>query len=190
MSHGSKILIVVIAPSGGGKSSLIARALKEFPQIEDTVTVTTRPMRKGESQGNPYKFVSLDEFESIKSSGQFVEWAQVHTHWYGTPTSHIEAIWNRGHVAIIDVDIQGARSLRLKYPRTATIFVLPPSIDALRDRVVKRDGQPPKDLAVRMKNAALEISMAHEFEYQIMNDDFERAYREFKKIIAEVVNQK
>ena len=137
MSVEGKIFIVV-GPSGVGKSSLVRRAVLELDQLYDVVTCTTRPMRDGESEGSPYFFLSLREFESRKSKGHFVEFAQVHNHWYGTPRSEIEGAWEKGLAVIMDVDVQGAHSLKERYPQAVTLFILPTSIDSLRRRVERQ----------------------------------------------------
>jgi guanylate kinase len=176
-------LIIVAAPSGAGKSSFVERALKEISELEDIVTYTTRSMRHFEIQNFQYHFISHDEFQKKINEGFFVEWAKVHSNLYGTSYSSIEEAGRRGHVGIMDVDIQGVRTLKKAYPDAATIFILPPSIEVLRDRVIKRDGGIPVDLELRMKTAEIEISKASEFDFQITNDDFNKSFCEFKKVI-------
>lgn len=180
-------MIIVAAPSGAGKSSFVERICRENPRLEDTVTFTTRQMRAGESQGHPYHFVSRDEFESLIQRNYFVEWAVVHNNLYGTPLEQLEKAWAQGRCIIMDVDIQGADTFKAKYPDSRSIFILPPSIDELRRRVVKRDGKVPADLEVRMKNAEIEIQKAPDFDFQIVNDDFESSYLQFKKIVEELL---
>lgn len=177
-------MIIVAAPSGAGKSSFVERICREDSRLFDTVTYTTRPMRTGESQGHPYHFVSMDEFQSLVSRNFFVEWAQVHTNFYGTPLHQIEDAWKQGKCVIMDVDVQGAATFKAKYPDVSkTIFILPPSIDELRRRILKRDGKVPADLEVRMKNAEKEMARADEFDFRLVNDQFESSYAEFKKIV-------
>lgn len=190
MTTQSKQLILVAAPSGGGKSTFIAKVLKDFPQLIDTITVTTRPMRSGESEGNPYFFVTLEEFETMKSQGRLAEWAMVHTHFYGTPIDQLEAIWSKSQVPIMDIDVQGVESLSRRYPQATTLFLMPPSVDVLRHRIMSRLPSIPADFEIRMANARKEMALAPRFDYQILNDNLDRAYAEFKKIIAEVLNRK
>ena len=181
-------MIIIAAPSGAGKSSFVSRITKEIPRLCDTVTYTTREMRAGESEGNPYHFISRSEFEQKLKDDFFVEWAVVHGNLYGTPYHQIREAWERSQVVIMDVDVQGAETFKRKFPQDAvSIFILPPSIEELRRRVVKRDGKIPKDLEVRMANAEKEIGRAREFDYQLVNEDFENSYREFKKIIEEIL---
>lgn len=184
-------LIIVAAPSGAGKSSFVERICREEPRLFDTVTFTTRIMRRGESQGNPYHFVSRSEFEALVAKNYFVEWAFVHNNMYGTPLEQLENAWKENKAVIMDVDIQGAATFRKKFPKQAAgIFILPPSLEELKRRIIKRDGAPPADLDVRLRNAEIELQKAHEFEYQVINDDFERSYAEFKKIIEDLLSER
>ena len=180
-------MIIVAAPSGAGKSSFVERICKEDERLRDTVTFTTRTMRAGESQGHPYHFVSKDEFNSLVAKNYFVEWALVHTNFYGTPLVQLEDAWSEGKCIIMDVDVQGADTFKAKYPDAKTVFILPPSIEELRRRVTKRDGASIADLEVRMNNAEKEIKVAHTFDFQIVNDDFEGSYLKFKKIVEELL---
>ncbi|MBL7671256.1 MAG: guanylate kinase [Bdellovibrionaceae bacterium] len=176
-------MIIVAAPSGAGKSSFVERICREIPSLVDTVTYTTRKPRAGESQGVPYFFVTSDEFEIKVNENFFVEWAKVHNNYYGTPFYQLEEAWKDGKCVIMDVDVQGAATFKSKYPEAKSIFILPPSIDELRRRVTKRDGQVPQDIEVRMNNAQLEIARAVEFDVQVINDVFEASYGQFKKIV-------
>jgi len=180
-------MIIVAAPSGAGKSSFVEKACREDNRLEDTVTYTTRSMRKGESQGHPYYFVSKEEFETKIRENFFVEWAQVHTNHYGTPYYQLEDAWIKGKCIIMDVDVQGAATFKAKYPDAVSIFILPPSIDELRRRIEKRDGGLPADIEVRMANAQKELQQASKFDYQIVNDNFEQSYAQFKKIVEELL---
>lgn len=181
-------MIILAAPSGAGKSSFVDKITKENPRLRDTVTYTTREMRAGESEGQPYHFVTRDRFEELITQDFFVEWAKVHGNLYGTPYYQIQEAWERGEVVIMDVDVQGAETFKRKFPQDAvSIFILPPSIEELRRRVVKRDGKVPSDLEIRMANAEKELQRAPEFDYQLVNDDFTKSYAQFKKIIEELL---
>lgn len=177
----TKCLIVLIGPSGVGKSSFLERALSEYKNLRDVVTYTTRPMRPGESEGCPYHFVSKEKFESLKAQNFFVEWAQVHEKSYGTPKDQIDKAWKEGVGVIIDLDVQGARSLKKIYPFATTVFLKPPSMDALRQRLQKR-GEP-ADLNLRLENAKRELAHAEEFDEVLVNDDFDQAFSIFRKIV-------
>lgn len=177
-------MIVVAAPSGAGKSSFVEKLAAEDNRLHDLVTHTTRSMREGESQGKPYFFITPEDFEQKKKENFFIEWAKVHTNHYGTSYEQLESAWARGKVVIMDIDIQGVATFKSKYPEDVkTVFILPPSLDELRRRVIKRDGKPPADLEIRMQNAEKEMAKAHEFDVRIVNDDFDRSFAEFKKIV-------
>ncbi len=178
-------LIVVSAPSGAGKTSLCERALKDFSLLEDVITYTTRSMRPGEKEGEPYHFVAHENFEKLKNAGFFIEWAIVHNNQYGTPKHVFSDAWERSKHLIMDVDVQGAATLRKVFPDATFVFILPPSLDELRNRLTKRDGSKSKDIEVRLKNAELELKHASEFEHKIVNDNFDKAYDQFKKIIED-----
>ena len=180
-------MIIVAAPSGAGKSSFVERIAKEIPRLEDTVTYTTRSMRQGESQGHPYHYISREEFEALIEKKYFVEWAKVHNNLYGTPLEQLEKAWKSERCIIMDVDVQGAKTFKSKYSDAKSIFILPPSIDELRRRVIKRDGGIPRDLEVRMHNAEMEIEHASSFDFQIVNDDFETSYAQFKKVVEDLI---
>lgn len=183
-------MIILAAPSGAGKSSFVEKITQEIPRLRDTVTYTTRGMRAGESEGHPYHFVTKDRFQELREQNFFVEWAVVHENLYGTPMHQLTDAWEKDEVIIMDVDVQGAETFKRKFPDAVTIFILPPSIDELRRRVTKRDGKIPADLDVRMKNGEREIARAGEFDIQLVNDDFTESYRQFKKIIEELLVRK
>ena len=180
-------LIIVSSPSGGGKNSFVERACREEPRLVDVVTYTTRPMRRGEVEGNPYHFVTRERFQELIRQDFFVEHAQVHENFYGTPYSGLDAVWTEGKCVIMDIDVQGAETFRRKFPDSKSVFILPPSIDELRRRVIRRDGKVPEDIEVRMANAEKEVARAHEFDFQVVNDIFETSFAEFKKIVAELL---
>ncbi len=180
-------MIIIAAPSGAGKSSFVNAIISEFDQLGDTTTYTTRKIRRGESEGNPYHFVDRNRFLELVEEDFFVEWAEVHGNLYGTPLHQIEDFWKEGKTVIMDVDVQGARTFKSKYPDSKTIFIIPPSLDELRRRVIGRDGGAPADLELRMKNAELEMAHAEKFDYQIVNDDFKSSYGEFRKLIQELL---
>lgn len=181
-----KVILILVGPSGAGKSSFLDRALEDYSQLRDVITCTTRAMRAGETDGNPYFFINRDRFQELIKQDHFVEWAEVHGNLYGVPENQIHEAWEQGKAVIMDIDIQGARTLKAKFPQSLSIFVNPPSIEELRQRVTKRaGGTPPKDLELRMQNAEKEMACAGEFTHQVVNEDFEACYKEIKKIIEE-----
>jgi guanylate kinase len=180
-------MIIVAAPSGAGKSSFVERIIKEETRLVDIITFTTRNIRKGETAGVQYNFIGQEDFQKKIQENFFVEWAKVHTNFYGTSYESLEKTWSAGKCAIMDIDIQGVATFKSKYPDAKTIFILPPSIDELRRRIEKRDGGMPHDIEVRMANAEKEIAEAKSFDFRIVNDNFEHSYAEFKKIIEELL---
>lgn len=180
-------MIIVAAPSGAGKSSFVERVVVHEPRLKDIITYTTRSMRANESEGHPYHFIQHADFQQKVDSGYFVEWAKVHSNFYGTSFESIESAWKEGRVAIMDIDVQGVQTFKSKFPDAKTIFILPPNLEELRRRVIKRDGGEPPDLEIRMKNAQIEIQKAHEFDFQIINDDFDEAFGNFRQIIEKLL---
>lgn len=184
-------MIIISAPSGAGKSSFLDRILKEVPRLLDTITYTTREMRTGESEGNPYHFVTKERFDQLVQGGFFVEWAHVHDNFYGTPLHQIQDAFAADRVVIMDVDVKGAETFMSKYGDVAaSIFIQPPSLEELKRRILGRDKKPPADLAVRLENASKEMAFAHHFDYQLTNDNFEKSYAEFKKIIVDLIGNR
>jgi guanylate kinase len=183
-------MLILSAPSGAGKSSFVDRICGENSRIRDTVTFTTRALRKGESEGYPYHFVTPEKFEQLVKDGFFVEHAFVHEKMYGTPWHQLHEAWAKDEVIIMDVDIQGAATFKQKFPDAVSIFIMPPSIEELRRRVIKRDGRVPADLEIRMANAEKEIKEAPSFDYRLVNDDFDRSYREFQALVEELLAKK
>jgi len=176
-------MIIVVAPSGAGKSTFIDEILesKDLP-IRDLITYTTREMREGESEGHPYFFLNHDDFVSRKKDGFFVEWAKVHSSYYGSSYEQIRSHWQEGHAVIMDVDIQGAETFKNKFPEAFIVFIQPPSIEVLKDRLLKRgDGKLPPDYELRMESAKKEMAWAKNADEVIVNDDFKEAFAIFRK---------
>jgi guanylate kinase len=183
-------MIIVVGPSGVGKSTLVDKITAEFPILFDTVTCTTRAMRKGESEGQPYHFMTEERFRELIEQNYFVEWAPVHDKLYGTPKVQIDGAMAEGRIVIMDVDVQGARTFRAKYPNSYAVFILPPSIDELRQRIKKRDKMDTKELDLRLENARRELAQATDYDAQIVNADFNQSYAQFKKIVEEIVKNR
>ncbi len=175
-------MIIVVAPSGAGKSTFIDEILK-FPDygIKDTITFTTRGMRPGESEGDPYFFLQEEDFKKKIEQDFFVEWAKVHSSYYGTSHKQIREFWQQGYAVIMDVDIQGAETFKKKFPESLVVFIKPPSIETLKERLLVRgDGVLPPDYEVRMESAKKEMDWASNADEIIVNDDFSKAFEEFR----------
>jgi len=179
------LLYVVSAPSGGGKTSLINALLKRDNRVALSVSHTTRSPRPGEIDGTHYYFVDEDAFECLVGRGAFLEHARVFDHFYGTGREAVERQLAEGFDVLLDIDWQGARQVRESFPAARSIFILPPSMDALRQRLVAR-GQDSEEVIKRRMNAArAEISHAGEFDFLIVNDDFEDAVADLHAIVRQ-----
>jgi guanylate kinase len=178
------MLVVVSSPSGGGKGTLIRRALKSVPYLGYSVSFTTRSARAGEVHGKDYFFVSNETFNEMSRSGEFLEWACVHGNYYGTAWSQVERELLAGRDIILEIDVQGAASVRKLIPDAIEIFILPPSFEVLRNRLIGRGSELPADLELRLKNARDEVEHYREFDYVIINDDLENAAEQLSSIVV------
>jgi guanylate kinase len=180
-------LAIVAGPSGSGKSTLIKRFLKEYPQWSFPTSVTTREPRAGEVHGDHYFFVSRDDFRQKMDQGDFLEWAAVYGLYYGTLKSTITQGLDDGKYFLKDIDIQGARSLIEILPSAnlTSIFISPPSLSVLKERLMSRDSETQATLNNRLAEAEIEMQGASEFEHVIINDDLEQAYQQFKELLIQ-----
>jgi guanylate kinase len=178
------LLLVISAPSGTGKSTLISMLRKDFPDLQFSVSYTTRKPRPGEVHGQDYFFVSEDEFLRLKEKNFFAEYALVHNHFYGTPKEMTLKALEQGQDLIFDIDVQGARQLQQNLGLGCYVFIFPPSIEALKERLQKRGTDDQKTIAKRLENARSEMSQSHFFDYWIINDDLNKAYAELRSIVV------
>ncbi len=184
-------LVVISAPSGAGKTTLSSMLLKEFPQLQRSVSTTTRPRRENEVEGVHYHFVSDSTFQEKIQKNQFAEWALVHGKRYGTTRATIERILNQGGHPVFDIDVQGAMNLQALYgDRVLLVFIHPPSMEALKERLVQRKGDSAESIENRIKNAYSEIQWSQKYDYQIVNDNLETAFQTLKSIIQKECLQK
>lgn len=190
MTHSPEIpriagsLIVVSAPSGAGKSSLVKALRSTMPDVGVSVSHTTRAMRPGEVDGEHYHFVDIEAFRSMVSKDAFVEHAEVFGNHYGTAKSSLEGPLSEGRNLILEIDWQGARQVRAGFPEALSVFILPPSIETLRHRLESRGQDSPEIIDRRMREARSELSHWEEFDYLIVNDDFEKALQELGCLVA------
>ena len=176
-------LYVVAAPSGGGKTSLVSALLELGDHVALSVSHTTRPPRPGERDGEHYFFVDEPTFEALVERGAFLEHARVFDHRYGTGRDAVEQQLARGYDVLLDIDWQGARQVRASFPEARTIFILPPSMPVLRQRLVDRGQDSEAVIDRRMRDARSEISHAGEFDYLIVNDDFTESLKRLHAIV-------
>jgi len=184
MSEPAGNVFIIVAPSGAGKSSLVNALLADDPSLALSISCTTRLPREGEVDGRDYRFVSLSQFADLKKENKLLEWAQVHDNFYGTPRDRIDEAISAGNDILLEIDWQGARQVRQLLPNVIGIFILPPSIATLRERLQKRATDSLQVIEKRLRAAGDEISHAPEFEYVIINQVFSDALAELKTIIA------
>jgi guanylate kinase len=176
-------LLVLSGPSGAGKGTLVDRLVAARPECVFSISATTRPRRSTESEGVQYEFLAKDEFERRRSAGHFLEWAEVHNQLYATPTKFVDEQVRAGRVVVLDVDVQGGASVRRARKDAVSVFVYPPSIDALRQRLLKRDTDAPDVVETRLKNAPGELAEWREYDYLVLNDDLEQAVASLTAIV-------
>ena len=176
-------LFVVSSPSGGGKGTIIRRVLEVVENLSYSVSYTTRAPRLGEVNGREYFFVSRDIFEEMSATGEFLEWACVHGNLYGTARKQIAEETAAGLDIILEVDVQGAASVRQLLLDSVSIFILPPSPEVLRQRLLARGTDSAEELEVRLRNAPEELKQYKAFDYVIINDEIDRAAHQLASII-------
>jgi guanylate kinase len=177
------ILFVVSSPSGGGKGTLIQRVLRGVPSVSYSISYTTRKPRPGEVDGREYHFIEADTFTQMIERKEFLEWAEVHGKLYGTGSRQVAHDIGEGRDIILEVDVQGAASVRKLLPGAVSIFILPPSREILRERLVARGTDSPEELELRLNNAPNELKDYSLFDYVIVNDDLEQASGQLAAII-------
>lgn len=190
MSQGK--LIIFSAPSGAGKTTIVHHVLKQFPdQLEFSISACTRAKRPNEIHGKDYYFLSVEEFKSKIKKNEFVEWEEVYTgQFYGTLKSEIERIWNVGKHVIFDLDVQGGINLKRQFGRKAlSVFVMPPSIQELENRLQQRKTETPQSIVKRISKAKQEIEMASQFDKILMNDNLEQTCRDAEKLVSEFLEK-
>jgi guanylate kinase len=177
-------LFILSAPSGGGKSTLIRRVLKKLRNIRLSTSHTSRPPRPGEKKGVHYHFVSPERFIEMKRQGEFVEWVRLHGNYYGTSKAELEKHMDRGRDIILDIDVKGAAKVVKIFPRAVTVFILPPSLSVLEERLRKRGSESEEEVAVRLREATREIRSAGRYRYGIVNGTLARAASELEAVIV------
>ncbi len=174
------VVLVVCAPSGTGKTSLVKRLLQDFPALDFSVSCTTRAPRPGEVDGRDYYFISREEFMQKRSSGEFAEWAEVYGNLYGTLLKPTRERIDAGQDLIFDIDVQGAAQLHLTLPHGKFVFILPPDLPELEKRLQNRGSENEEVKRLRLEAAKREIGEAHWFNAWVVNDDFEKAYEQLR----------
>ena len=177
-------LFVIAAPSGAGKTSLVKALLQRMPELHVSISHTTRNMRPTEAPGREYYFVSVPEFENLVKQGEFLEHARVFDNYYGTGRQPVEAQLGKGQDVVLEIDWQGAQQVRKAMPECRTIFILPPSRRSLEDRLRKRATDSNEVIERRLRDAVGDMTHWREFDYVVVNDDFEHAVSDLMRIVA------
>jgi len=176
-------LFVIAAPSGAGKTSLVRALMERKPALKFSVSYTTRKKREKEREGHDYHFVEKTEFERMRDAGEFLEHAQVFDNYYGTSRAYVQDLLDAGSNVLLEIDWQGARQIRLAMPAVKSIFVLPPSRAELERRLRDRKTDSDEVIARRLRDSIADMSHWNEFDYVVVNDDFERAVSQLEAIV-------
>ncbi len=178
-------IIIITAPSGSGKTTLVKRLLEACPQLDFSISACTRQPRNGEVNGKDYYFFAESKFKQLIEEDAFVEWEMVYTgKYYGTLRSELERIWGQSRAPLVDIDVKGALAIQDTYPdRSLSLFIQAPSLDILRDRLIRRGTETTQSLEERVSKATFELSFATQFDRIIINDDIEEATRELIEVV-------
>lgn len=182
-------LIVLTGPSGVGKGTLMQLLLQRHPQLYLSISVTTRSPRPGEIHGKHYYFVSREEFQQMIDRGELLEWAEFTGNCYGTPRRPVAEKISEGKTAILEIELEGARQIRASFPEVLRVFILPPSMEELEQRLRSRGQDSEEAIARRLRRAQAEIDAAGEFDYKVINDNREAALQEIEAILFPVSKQ-
>ena len=183
-------LIVISAPSGAGKTSIVHQLLKDIPELSFSVSASSRERRENEVHGKDYYFLGVEGFQQKIKEDAFLEWEQVYENqYYGTLKSEIERIWSEGKTVIFDVDVVGGLNIKKQYPKKClSIFIMPPSVEVLAERLIGRGSESDESVKKRLDKAEEEISKNKQFDTIILNDDFEIACEQTKEVIINFIN--
>lgn len=179
-------IVIITAPSGAGKTSITKHLMSRFPQLAFSVSAATRPPRTNEKNGVDYHFMSVEAFQQKIQEQAFIEWEMVYEgKYYGTLKSEIQRIWDKGQVPVLDIDVKGAIHVQDLFPgKTLSLFIEPPSVEALKNRLMSRGTETEETLQARLNKAAYEISFKHSFTHVIMNDELSKACSEAEQVIG------
>lgn len=187
MSRGK--LIILTAPSGSGKSTLAARLIRDFSNIRFSVSATTRHPREGEIHGTHYYFLDRDEFLSKVANNEFLEYEEFYNGTlYGTLKSDVDKLLNSGYFVLLDIEVKGAKNIKDQFgDQCLSVFVCPPSLEALRGRLEARGTETEETLRLRLERSEMELEMASEFDARVINDSVDRAYQELKSLVEQFI---
>lgn len=178
------MLIIVSGPSGVGKGTICAELRARNSQIRESISMTTRARRNGETEGVDYFYVSEERFNEMAAHGEMLEHAYVHGNQYGTPLAYVVEQLEQGYDVLLEIDVQGSIQAMKAYPDAVTIFILPPNRAELRNRLIKRATETPEAISLRLRNAELELFMTKEYQYCVVNDEVDRAVSKVEAILT------
>ena len=178
------MLIIVSGPSGVGKGTICAELRARNPQIRESISMTTRARRNGETEGVDYFYVSEERFNEMAAHSEMLEHAYVHGNQYGTPLAYVVEQLEQGYDVLLEIDVQGSIQAMKAYPDAVTIFILPPNRAELRNRLIKRATETPEAISLRLRNAELELFMTKEYQYCVVNDEVDRAVSKVEAILT------
>lgn len=182
-------MLIFSAPSGAGKTTILRHLLQHFPQLEFSVSACSRQPREGEVDGRDYHFLSADEFRARIERNEFVEWEEVYPgHFYGTLWSELHRIWNNGNIVAFDVDVKGGINLRSKFDNALSVFIMPPSIEVLRQRLLNRGTETLEKVEMRVQRAQEEMSYAQQFDKILLNDNLSEAQAQALQMVKSWLN--
>lgn len=177
-------LVVISAPSGAGKTTIAKEIMKRNPSLGFSVSATTRPRRHDEEDGKAYYFLTEEEFKRMVAEGKFVEWEEVYPgRFYGTLRSEVDRLIESGHDVLFDVDVKGGLAIKARYPDACLIFIRPPSVEALRQRLQRRQTESAETIARRLERVPLEMELGKKFDHQVVNDVLDEAVEEVQEIV-------
>lgn len=188
MSKDKGTIFVVAAPSGAGKTTIVRQILKIFPQIVFSISATTRKKRDAEQHGVDYFFLSEEDFKRKIEEDEFVEWERFYDYYYGTLKSFINAQTDAGKPVLLEVDVKGALNIKKIYPESVLIYIMPPGIEELKQRLLNRNTETEEDFKKRIERAEMELSLKDNFDYIVVNNKLDVAIEEVKKIIEIYLN--
>ena len=177
------IIFILSAPSGAGKTTLYNGLKRNYPEIQLSVSCTTRARRRGEVAGTHYRFLSNGQFDLLKERGEFAEWARVHDYYYGTPRKPLDRALKSGRDILLDIDVQGAQKIKTSYPEAVAVFVLPPAMAELKRRLSQRGTDDRQVILRRLANARGEMRQIFHYDYFVVNHDVEQAVRVLSGIV-------
>lgn len=178
------VLIVLSGPSGAGKGTICQELLRSYPELNYSISATTRAARAGESHGVNYWFISRVEFQNMIENDQLLEWAEVYGNFYGTPCHHIAELLGSGKDVVLEIDTQGAAQIKKKFPQGLCIYIAPPSLDELAKRIYKRGTDSLETIRTRLSSANNELTYVHNYDYVVVNDEVQTATKKIAAIIT------